>query len=148
MVMIDEQRKAKEIEARLRDTRIARLSTCDAQGRPHVVPVCYVYDGDAFFTPIDRKPKRAGGSELTRVRNIRANPNVSLLLDHYDEDWSKLWYILIRGRAEIFSSGEEHAKPLALLREKYAQYQSRELLPDEATVIRIVPFKIVSWGRG
>jgi len=134
-----------DIEARLRETRVARLATRDERGRPHVVPVCYAYDGNAFYTPLDRKPKKLGG-ELARVRNIRANPQVALLVDHYEEDWAGLWYILIRGRGEILSGGEERNKAVELLRKKYPQYASRELLPQDATVIRIAPAKVVSWG--
>jgi PPOX class probable F420-dependent enzyme len=137
--------KDSEVDTRLRDARVARLATADGLGRPHVVPVCYAYDGKAFYTPLDRKPKKAGG-ELARVRNIRANPQVTLLVDHYDEDWGGLWYILVRGRGEILSSGEERKKAVELLREKYAQYASRELLPEDAAVIRITPEKVVSWG--
>ena len=112
-----------------------------------MVPVCYAYDGKAFYTPLDQKPKRKAGGELARVRNIQANPEVALLLDHYDEDWAKLWYILIRGRGEILSAGAERKKAVELLRKKYPQYASRELLPEEAAVIRIAPQRVVSWGR-
>ena len=136
----------KIIEARLRETRVARLATRDEQGRPHVVPVCYAYDGKAFYTPLDRKPKRKTDGELARVRNIRANPEVALLLDHYEEDWAGLWYILIRGRGEILSVGEERKKAVELLRKKYPQYVSRGLLPEGAVVIRVTPEKVVSWG--
>ena len=135
------------VEVRLKETRVARLATRDPQGRPHVVPVCYVYDGEAFYAPLDRKPKRASSRELARVRNIRANPEVALLLDQYDEDWTKLWYILIRGSCEMLSVGEERKKAVELLRKKYPQYASRELLPEDAHVIRIAPERIVSWGR-
>ena len=134
------------VEAKLQETRVARLATADDLGRPHVVPVCYAYDGRVFYTALDRKPKRAEAGELARVRNIRANPEVALLLDQYDEDWTRLWYILVHGRGEILSSGEERKKAVELLREKYAQYASRELLPEDAAVIRITPEKVVSWG--
>ena len=136
---------AQLINVRLRETRVARLATRDERGRPHVVPVCYAYDGKVFYTPLDRKPKKAGG-ELARVRNIRANPQVALLLDQYDEDWARLWYILIRGRGEILSGGEERKRAVELLRMKYPQYASRELLPEEAMVIRVTPERMVSWG--
>ena len=145
--MSESAMEARRIDARLRETRAARLATRDEQGRPHVVPVCYAYDGKAFYTPLDRKPKKKAGGELARVRNIRANPAVALLLDHYEEDWAKLWYILIRGSAEILSAGDERQRAVALLRMKYPQYASRELLPEDATVIRITPERMVSWGQ-
>ena len=151
--MSESARKAGLIEvgpmdARLKESRVARLATRDAQGRPHVVPVCYAYDGKVFYTPLDRKPKKKTGGELARVRNIRANPEVMLLVDHYEEDWAELWYILVRGRGEILSGGEARKKAVGLLRKKYPQYASRELLPEDATVIRITPEKVVAWGGG
>ena len=135
------------VDTRLRSGRVARLATCDAEGRPHVVPVCYAYDGRTFYTPIDRKPKRVSGERLARIRNIRASPDVALLVDQYDEDWERLWYILVRGRAEILTAGEEHAEALRQLSEKYLQYSSGPLLPAGSLVIRITPVEIISWGR-
>jgi PPOX class probable F420-dependent enzyme len=134
------------VDAKLRMARVARLATCDAEGRPHVVPVCFVYHREAFYTPLDRKPKRAGAEKLARVRNIETNPEVALLLDEYDEDWDKLWYILVRGRASILRNGTEQEEVLVQLRHKYAQYASLQLLPAEAPVIRVVPVKIIPWG--
>jgi PPOX class probable F420-dependent enzyme len=133
------------VEERLRDARVARLATRDAEGRPHAVPVCFVYDGRTLYTPVDRKPKRAGTEKLVRVRNIEAHAEVALLVDHYEEDWTMLWYILVRGVAALLREGAEHAEALRLLRSKYPQYASSQLLPADATVIRITPDKIVSW---
>jgi PPOX class probable F420-dependent enzyme len=135
------------VDAKLRSARVARLATRDAEGRPHVVPVCFAYDGHVFYTPVDRKPKRIPGEKLARVRNIEANADVALLLDQYDEDWEKLWYILVRGRAVVIAAGEEHTEALRQLRQKYAQYASAQLLPADAPVIRITPVKIIPWGR-
>lgn len=123
------------VEARLRNARVARLATCDLQGQPHVVPVCFAYDGRSFYSPVDRKPKRTPLERLARIRNLRANPGVALLVDQYDEDWDQLWYILVRGHGE--------SDPL---RKKYPQYASRQLLPEDAPVIRIHPVKIISRG--
>jgi len=117
------------------------------QGQPHVVPVCFVYDGRSFYSPVDRKPKRAPIEKLARIRNIRANPGVALLVDQYDEDWDQLWYILVRGQGELLASGEEQREALELLRKKYPQYASRQLLPEDAPVIRVHPIEIISWGR-
>ena len=134
------------IADRLRHARVARLATCDPEARPHAVPVCFAYDGQTFYTPVDRKPKRAGVEKLARVRNIERNPEVALLVDEYQEDWGRLWYILVRGRAGILYTGPEHARALEHLRHKYAQYASIQLLPADAPVIRITPDKIISWG--
>ncbi len=135
------------VDARLRKARVARLATSDAEGRPHIVPVCYAYDGRAFYTPVDLKPKRVPAERLARVRNIRAHPGVALVVDEYHEEWDRLWYILVRGQAAVVSGGNEREEALRLLREKYPQYAAPQLLPEDAPVIRIVPVKITSWGR-
>ncbi len=134
------------VEARLRKARVARLATCDAEGRPHVAPVCFVYHRETFYSPLDRKPKRISLEKLTRVRNIEVNPEVALLLDEYEEDWDKLWYILVRGRASILRNGAEQEEVVVQLRSKYAQYASSLLLPADSPLIRVVPVKIISWG--
>ncbi len=135
------------VQTRLKQARVARLATGDEQGRPHMVPICYAYDGRCFYTALDQKPKQVPPERLARVRHIQANPNVALLIDEYGEDWGKLWYILVRGRAEILSKGAKHDKALRLLKKKYPQYASGTLLPQQAPVIQIVPTQIISWGR-
>ncbi len=81
--------------------RVARLATSDAEGHPHVVPVCYTWDGARFVTPLDEKPKRVGDHALRRVRNIEARHEAALVIDRYDDDWSRLGYLLARGRADL-----------------------------------------------
>ncbi len=125
---------------------MARLATVDAAGRPHLIPVCFVYDGRFFYTPLDLKPKRVPPERLARVRNIRANPNVALLVDGYHDDWERLWYVLVRGKAALVERGPEHPKALGLLKKKYPQYAAG-LLPESAALIRITPAKIVCWGK-
>src|SRR5262245_39687348 len=80
--------------------RVARLATADADGRPYVVPVCYAFDGARFYSPLDEKPKRVAATQLKRVRNIEARPEVSLVIDRYDDDWSQLAYLQIAAHAE------------------------------------------------
>lgn len=132
----------------LKAARVARLATTDAKGRPHIVPVCFAYDGKFFYTAIDRKPKRVPPERLVRLKNIRAASNVALLIDQYEEDWSRLWYVLIRGTAKLLpqSAQRERARAIRILRAKYPQY-SREMLADDAPVIRIRPRRITSWGK-
>jgi PPOX class probable F420-dependent enzyme len=126
--------------------RVARLATADAQGNPHVIPVCYAFDGKRFYTPLDEKPKRVTEHKLRRVRNIEVRPEVALVIDHYDDDWSRLGYVLIQGRAELLSPANAlHGKVLLLLRERYAQYRTMALEKHE--VIVITPEHIVSWGN-
>src|SRR5579864_352900 len=85
----------------LRQARVARLATLDAKNRPHIIPVCFAYDGKLFYTAVDRKPKRVPRERLTRLQNIRAVPRVALLIDEYNEDWTQLWWVLIRGKARL-----------------------------------------------
>ena len=134
------------VQERLRKARVARLATTDAQGRPHLIPVCFAYDGSAFYTALDQKPKQVPLEELARVQHIRAHPEVALLIDEYREDWEQLWYVLVRGRAEILVSGEGQKTGLRMLREKYQQYSSLQLLPENAPLIRITPARLIHWG--
>ena len=103
--------------------RVARLGTADASGRPLVVPVCYAFDGRRWYSAIDGKPKRAAAGNLKRVGNIRENPRVSVLIDHYDDDWRRLRYVIIHGTADLLSEGPEHSYALDLLAAKYPQHQ-------------------------
>jgi PPOX class probable F420-dependent enzyme len=126
--------------------RVARLATADAEGNPHVIPVCYAFDGTRFFTPLDEKPKRVAGSKLRRVRNIEVRHEVALVIDRYDDDWSRLGYVLVQGRAELLPPGDEtHAHALVLLRERYVQYRTMAL--EKYAVIAITPQRVVSWGQ-
>ena len=125
--------------------RVARLATADADGNPHVIPVCYAFDGTRFYTPLDEKPKRVAGSKLRRVRNIEVRPQVALVIDQYEDDWSRLGYVLVRGRAELLSPEDaSHAHTLVLLRERYVQYRTMAL--EKYPVIVIMPEHITSWG--
>jgi PPOX class probable F420-dependent enzyme len=128
----------------VRAARVAHLATADRAGRPHVVPICFVFDGDEIFSPIDEKPKRPSPRLLKRLRNISENPNVALLVDRYDEDWRKLAYVLVMGTAKILLRGKAHRRTVRLLRRKYPQYRSMAL--NERPVIRISPKRVVSWS--
>ena len=112
------------IRAKLEQARIARLATLDTHRRPHIVPVCFVYDGSVFYTAVDRKPKSVAPEKLARLRNIARAPQVALLIDEYCEDWAHLWFILVRGRASLIgtSAHEERVRAIRLLKEKYQQY--------------------------
>jgi PPOX class probable F420-dependent enzyme len=128
----------------LRRARVARLATADKNGRPHVVPVCFAFDGHALYSAIDEKPKRVSPRALRRVRNIEANPQVALVLDEYSEDWRRLWYVLVRGTADVIGpGGREHAVAIARLRRKYPQYRAMRL--EDCPVLRITPERIVRW---
>ena len=125
--------------------RIARLSTLDASGYPHSLPVCYGYLEQRIFITIDAKPKKHPGAKLGRLRNIEANPRVCLLIDHYDDrDWTKLSWLMLRGKAEILTDGEQHNRAQRALRERYPQYQemSLSMLP----VIAIAIERVTRWS--
>jgi PPOX class probable F420-dependent enzyme len=142
------QKVSDPIRAKLQDAKIARLATLDAQGRPHIVPVCFVYDGSAFYTAVDRKPKSVPPEKLARLRHIAAAPQVALLIDEYSEDWARLWFILVRGQANLIatSAHQERATAIRLLKKKYPQYAAG-MLTDDAPIIRITPERISSWGK-
>jgi PPOX class probable F420-dependent enzyme len=136
------------VQAKLEQARVARLATLDAKRGPHIVPVCFTYDGKVFYTAIDQKPKRVAPERLARLQNIRAEPQVALLIDKYDEDWTQLWYILIRGNAKLIpkSAHKERAWAIGKLRAKYPQYVER-MLAGDAPIIRITPERTTSWGK-
>ena len=128
----------------LRSARTGHLATADAKGRPQVVPVCFVFDGQAIYSVLDAKPKATPLRQLRRVKNILANPQVSLVVDHYEENWDKLQYILVSGDAELLESDEKWVVAIAMLREKYPQYQAMDL--DQSPVIKITPVRYSPWS--
>jgi PPOX class probable F420-dependent enzyme len=139
---------SRAVQKILKEARVARLATLDARNRPHIVPVCFAYDGGLFYTAIDLKPKRVPPERLARLQNIRAVPRVALLIDEYGEDWNQLWYILIRGKAKLIpnSAHKERDRAIRKLKAKYPQY-ARGMLADDAPIIRITPERVTSWGK-
>ena len=127
----------------IRLARVARLATADKTGRPHVIPICFALDGKELYSPIDEKPKKAAPLRLKRIRNIRANPHVAVVIDRYDEDWRQLAYVLIKGRAKILLKGPKHKRAIQLLRKKYPQYKKMRL--EERPMIQITPLQWKSW---
>jgi PPOX class probable F420-dependent enzyme len=125
--------------ALLREARVARLATACAAGAPHLVPVCFVFDGRDLWTPIDDKPKTT--RVLRRVRNLAENPSACLLIDHYEEDWRERRWVAVHGRAELLTAAT--APALAQLREKYPQYAEIDVGPE---VIRLAPERVVTWS--
>jgi PPOX class probable F420-dependent enzyme len=108
-----------EARARFAAARVARLATADAAGRPHLVPIAFVVDGDTVYSAVDAKPKRTRA--LRRLANVRENPAVSLLVDHWDEeDWAALWWVRADGRGRVLDPEEPEAgHAVELLRERY-----------------------------
>jgi PPOX class probable F420-dependent enzyme len=124
-------------------SRVARLATADAKGVPHLVPVCYAVVGDSLYITIDEKPKRVG-IPLKRLRNIAENPEVAVTVDRWDEDWRRLAWVMLRGRAEILAAGDEHDQAQARLRERYPQYVAMDLAPLPVIALRIA--RVLAWG--
>ncbi len=113
-----------EAADRLAGARVARLGTMGS-GAPHLVPCCFVVDGRTAYSAVDDKPKRS--PRLQRLADVAANPVATLLVDHYDEDWSRLWWVRVSGPARVVEAGPEHDRAVALLRAKYAQYERHAL---------------------
>ncbi|ACM07115.1 TIGR03668 family PPOX class F420-dependent oxidoreductase [Thermomicrobium roseum] len=129
----------------LEQQRVGHLATVSRGGEPHVVPVCYVVADDTIYTPIDEKPKQPGRT-LRRVRNIEETGRAALVVDRYDEDWTQLGWVLLRGRAELLAPGSpEQARAVELLRQRYPQYQAMRLETQSMIALRIE--RVSVWGK-
>jgi PPOX class probable F420-dependent enzyme len=130
------------MQRRLLSARIGRLATVTPSGLPHLVPVCFAFDGTQIVTALDRKPKTT--TTLRRFDNVRANPVASMLVDHYDEDWSQLWWVRVDGPARVLDEGPELDRGLAALREKFrGQYG---LQPPSGPAIVLRAERWVGWS--
>ena len=128
----------------VKSARVARLATADADAQPHAIPVCFELMDGAIYIGLDAKPKTVGVLRLRRVRNLIDNPQASLIVDRYDEDWTQLGYVLISATATLDLDEPERAAAVRALKRKYPQYQT--LLPDDAPVIKLTPTRITAWG--
>jgi len=124
--------------------RIGHLATADASAAPHVVPVCFGLLDETLYITIDRKPKRATDRPLKRLANILENSQAAIVFDHYDEDWRRLAWGMLRGRAEILADGPEHGRAQALLQARYRQLAEMQLAGLPVIAIRIE--RSASWG--
>jgi len=138
-------RLTKEQQRFIRSARVAHLATADREGRPHVIPICFAFDGEELYSPIDEKPKKRLPLLLKRIKNIRENPHVSVVVDRYDDDWRRLAYVLITGRAKVLIKGQRHHRAVLLLRRKYPQY--RHMAIHDRPMIQIKPTRVKSWGN-
>ena len=124
---------------------VAHLATADADGVPHVVPICFVLLGDTIYSSIDEKPKRGDPRQLRRIRNVLANPRVAIVADHYVEDWSRLAWVLVRGHGRVVEPGlAEHADAVQALRRKYPQYAQMAL--EERPMLAVAVERVTVWG--
>jgi PPOX class probable F420-dependent enzyme len=120
---------------------VARLATIDPDGRPHLVPIVFAIEDETLYTAVDRKRKRS--QRLRRIENARARPDVTVLVDHYEDDWARLWWIRLRGRARVLDRGEERDRALALLSEKYPQYRDQ---PPDGPVLAVDVAEVREWA--
>lgn len=120
---------------------MARLASVTESGQPHIVPFTFVLDGDRIYSAVDAKPKTT--NSLRRLRNIRANPKVAVLADHYDEDWARLWWVRADGRAAVLDEPRQVARPLALLADRYPQYRQA---PPPGPVIAVNVERWTGWA--
>jgi PPOX class probable F420-dependent enzyme len=124
--------------------RIGHLATADRDAMPHIVPVCFALSSDVLYITMDEKPKRQPTARLKRLRNMAENPAVALLFDRYDEDWTRLGWVMLHGRAEILADGGEHDAAQALLRSRYPQLAPMHIADQAVIAVRIT--RSVSWG--
>ena len=129
--------------------RVARLATVDSECKPHLIPVVFVFDNYSYFIPIDEKTKRSRPEKIKRAKNIQQNSNVTLLIDDYNENWRKLYFIMIQGKASIIGGKKLEQNELLLLEkahkllsDKYLQYQK---IGIGEYVIMIIPQKVITW---
>jgi len=120
---------------------VARLATIDPDGRAHLVPIVFAIDGDTLYSAVDRKPKRS--RTLRRIENARARPDVTILVDHYEDDWRRLWWIRLRGRARVLDEGDERTRALELLTDKYPQYRTD---PPDGPVLAVDVTDVRTWA--
>jgi PPOX class probable F420-dependent enzyme len=130
-----------EMRRRVSNSMVARLATIGQNGRPHIVPITFALGDDELYFAVDHKPKRT--PHLQRLRNIEANPAVSVLVDHYEDDWKRLWWVRVDGRARIVNAGKLRDKAIELLSARYAQYRS---LPPAGPVVAIAVERISGWS--
>jgi PPOX class probable F420-dependent enzyme len=135
------------VRAFLARAPLAHLATADATAQPHVVPITFVVRGGRLYSPLDAKPKRVAGTRLRRVRNIQANPRVAVVVDRYAEDWTRLGYVLVTGRARLLAGGAEATRARAALRAKYAQYRAGPFRLGAAPLIVVEAERITTWGH-
>jgi PPOX class probable F420-dependent enzyme len=128
----------------LASRRVGHLATADARATPHLVPVCFAIGDSALYITIDQKPK-GDPRALKRLKNIAENPAAAFVADRYDEDWSRLGWVMLRGPAEIIEEGAEHDRAQAMLRSRYPQYRGMALEGLPVIAIRIV--QVTSWGN-
>jgi PPOX class probable F420-dependent enzyme len=122
---------------RVAAARVGRLATVGPDGRPHLVPICFALEGETLYSAVDEKPKRS--KRLKRLENIRRHPEVTVLVDHYEEDWTRLWWVRLDGVARVLERGPERERALELLQAKYEQYRA------ESPTGPVIAVRVARW---
>jgi len=126
---------------RLEEARVARLATIGDDGRPHIVPIAFVIEGDTLYFAVDAKPKQT--KNLKRLKNIAANPAVAVLVDHYEDDWTRLWWVRVDGTALVVADGVLARGAIDRLVDKYVQYRNAR---PEGPVVAIHIDRVTGWS--
>ena len=124
--------------------RVARMATTDHASIPHVIPVCFVLAGERLYTIVDHKPKRRP-TALKRLRNIADNPSVAIVVDRWDEDWSRLAWVMMQGRAQVVADDADYAAAVSALRAKYAQYAAVTFARATHPLIAVRIEHVIAW---
>ena len=124
--------------------RVARFATTEPSGQPHVVPICYAVSDNSVYFTVDEKPKQLTDKPLKRIRNLQNNPHVALVVDRYEEDWTRLGWVMVQGEAALLGHGEEHTKAQRLLKVRYPQLHGMQISDLPVIAVRIK--HVVSWG--
>jgi PPOX class probable F420-dependent enzyme len=142
-----------DIEDKLSNWPVARLATSNIEGQPHQVPIVFVWSGGYLWSPVDGKPKR--NKPLVRIQNALQNPCASVLLDHYDEDWSSLWWLRVDVNTQVVRLNELHGQAkinadcaIKALLDKYHQYLTTAIFTDTPTLLMMKPTFFSSWRAG
>jgi PPOX class probable F420-dependent enzyme len=130
-----------EMRRRVATKFVARLATAGEDGRPHIVPICFALDDQTLYFAVDFKPKRT--TNLKRLRNIAAHPAVSVLIDHYEDDWDKLWWVRLDGSARLLTEGGEVDRAIDLLAQRYPQYRTT---PPAGPAVAITIERTAGWS--
>jgi PPOX class probable F420-dependent enzyme len=128
------------VRRRLDEAPVGRLATVTAQGRPHIVPCCFVLVGEVIYTAVDGKAKTT--LALRRIENLRINPHAALVVDQYHDDWNTLWWVRVDGRGRVVDEVHERAEAIAHLRHKYPQYQA---VPIPGPVLALDVEGLTAW---
>jgi PPOX class probable F420-dependent enzyme len=126
-----------DLRDRVAAAAVARLATVDPDGRSHLVPIAFALLGDTLYSAVDAKPKRS--RVLRRIENARERPDATVLVDHYEDDWTRLWWVRLRGRARVLDGGDEAVRALEALAAKYEQYR------DEPPGLPVLAVDVDDW---